>query len=63
MSAIDDNFYALMDSIDWYLKGINDLYDVEGIADDLIAHDPTARTVNDFDRATLNTTIAAHERT
>lgn len=63
MSAIDDNFYALMDSIDWYLKGINDLYDVEGIADDLIAHDPTARTVNNFDRATLNATIAAHERT
>lgn len=62
MSAIDDNFYALMDSIDWYLKGVNDLYDVEDIADDLIARDPTARTVNDFDRTTLDTTIAAHER-
>lgn len=62
MSAIDDNFYALMDSIDWYLKSVNDLYDVEGIADDLIACDPTARTVNDFNRATFETTIAAHER-
>lgn len=62
MSAIDDNFYALMDSIDWCLKDVNDLYDVEGIADDLIACDPTARTINNFDRATLDATIAAHER-